>query len=65
MSKLAKNEVYFGRYQSLEDIMNGFDRVTSQAVQELALELFCEDSLNLVLLGKPGLTLPSLASLTI
>lgn len=65
MSKLAKNEIYFGRYQSVEDIMNGFDRVASETVQELAIDLFSGDSLNLVLLGKPGLTPPPLSSLTV
>jgi predicted Zn-dependent peptidase len=65
MSKLAKNEIYFGRYQSLEDIMNGFDRVTSQSVQELSMDLFSGNSLNLVLLGKSGLTPPSALSLTV
>lgn len=65
MSKLAKNEVYFGRYQSIEDIMNGFDRVTARTVQELAMDLFSGDSLNLVLLGKPGLTPPPLSSLIV
>lgn len=65
MSKLAKNEVYFGRYQSLQDIMNGFDRVTSESVQQLSVELFSDSSLNLVLLGKPGLTPPSASSLAI
>lgn len=65
MSKLAKNEIYFGRYQPLEDIMSGFARVTSQTVQELSNDIFSDDSLNLVLLGKPGLTPPSAASLII
>ncbi|MBT0665788.1 insulinase family protein [Geobacter pelophilus] len=63
MSKLAKNEVYFGKYQSLKDIMNSFDQVTAETVQELSCELFSASSLNLVLLGKSGLALPTVSSL--
>jgi len=52
MSKLAKNEVYFGTYQPLEEIMKGFDRVTCESVLEMSRYLFVDDSLTLVLLGK-------------
>ena len=65
MSKLAKNEIYFGTYQHLIDIMKGFDRVTSGNVLELAEELFAGDCLNLVLLGKPTSSIPLPASLAI
>lgn len=65
MSKLAKNEVYFGRYQSIEDIMNGFDRVTSEGVIELSRDIFADTSLNLVCLGKAGSTSTPAAALTI
>ncbi|HEY5973280.1 MAG TPA: pitrilysin family protein [Geobacteraceae bacterium] len=52
MSKLAKNEIYFGGYQPLEQIMAGFDRVTSASVQELCQELFDERYFTLQLMGK-------------
>lgn len=65
MSKLAKNEIYFGRYQSIENIMNSFDKVTTRSVQELSADLFSGNSINLVLLGKPGLSPPPVSSLTI
>ena len=65
MSKLAKNEIYFGTYQHLIEIMKGFDRVTSGNVLELAEELFAGDCLNLVMLGKPTSSIPLPASLAI
>ncbi len=63
MSKLAKNEIYFGRYQSLDEIMRGFDQVTADRVLDLCQEMFADLSLNLVLLGKPGLIPPLATSL--
>jgi predicted Zn-dependent peptidase len=54
MSKLAKNEIYFGGYQPLQDIMAGFDRVTAESILQLCTELFDDDYLTLVMLGKVG-----------
>jgi predicted Zn-dependent peptidase len=54
MSKLAKNEIYFGCYQPLQEIMAGFDRVTSESILQLCAELFDDDYLTVVLLGKVG-----------
>ena len=52
MSKLAKNEIYFGEYQPLDQITAGFDRVTSESLLELSCQLLNDDYLTLVLLGK-------------
>lgn len=51
MSKLAKNEIYFGDYQPIEEIMAGFDRVTSHSLLELSSQLLDDDYLTLVVLG--------------
>ncbi|HTP66350.1 MAG TPA: pitrilysin family protein [Geobacteraceae bacterium] len=52
MSKLAKNEIYFGRYQTFEEIIQGFDRVTAGSLQGLCERLFDEKCATLVLMGK-------------
>ena len=40
MMRLAKNEIHFGHYIPLEDIVAGLMRVTAAEIQELARELF-------------------------
>lgn len=52
MSKLAKNEIYFGGYQSLQEIMDGFNRVTTASLQGVCERLFDDRYLTLALLGK-------------
>jgi len=56
MSKLAKNEIYFGRHQPLEEIMEGFDNVTSKALRNLCETLFDDRYVTLALMGKKGET---------
>lgn len=51
MSKLAKNEIYLGGYQSVEQVMAGFSAVTGETVQDLCNELFDEKQITLQLLG--------------
>jgi predicted Zn-dependent peptidase len=54
MSKLAKNEIYFGSYQSLRDIIEGLDRVTAESLRDVCGEVFDDRNLTLVLLGAVG-----------
>lgn len=54
MSKLAKNEIYFGRDISLEEIMAGFDAVTPEKILQLAGDLFNEQCFTLEVMSKPG-----------
>jgi len=54
MTKLAKNEIYFGRYQPFEEIIAGFDRVTAKTLKELCERLFDDRFVTLVLMGKEG-----------
>ena len=51
MSKLAKNEIYFGAYQPLPEIIKGFDRVTSTSVLDLSSQLIDDNFFTLVLMG--------------
>jgi predicted Zn-dependent peptidase len=52
MTKLAKNEIYFGRYQTLMEIVKGIDQVTAESVLGLAADLIDDNYLTLVLLGE-------------
>lgn len=54
MSRLAKNEIYFGTPLPLSEIMEGFDRVTSESILELAQEILDNSALTLVMLGRVG-----------
>lgn len=51
MSKLAKNEIYFGSYQPLEQIMAGFQQVTAESILELCQELFDDRYFTLQMMG--------------
>ena len=52
MTKLAKNEIYFGRYQPLMEIVKGIDKVTPESILELSAELIDDSYLTLVLMGE-------------
>lgn len=52
MTKLAKNEIYFGRYLPVDELTRGFDSVTSQSLLNLADELFNENYMTLALTGR-------------
>jgi predicted Zn-dependent peptidase len=51
MGRLAKSEIYFGRFIGTEEIIQGIDRVTADEVGELANLVFKPDSLSLTVLG--------------
>jgi predicted Zn-dependent peptidase len=51
MSKLAKDELYLGRHQSLEEILAEIDRVSEDQVLRLSRELFDFTCLSVVALG--------------
>lgn len=54
MSRLAKNEIYFGTPLPLSEIMEGFDRVTAESIQTLADDILDNSALTLVMLGRIG-----------
>jgi predicted Zn-dependent peptidase len=51
MTRLAKCEMYFNKFISLEEILENIDKVTSQHVMDLAQEIFARKYLSLEALG--------------
>jgi len=51
MARLAQNEVHFGRFISLQEVVNEIEAVTREDILQLAAELFQSDQLSLALLG--------------
>jgi len=51
MSKMATNEIYFGRHISFEEIVRHIDAVQKEDIRDLAAELFDASTLSLAALG--------------
>ncbi|MDR5695215.1 MAG: pitrilysin family protein [Armatimonadota bacterium] len=51
MTSLARSEIYYGRQFTLDEILEGIDAVTADAVQRLARELFQPGHLALAAVG--------------
>jgi predicted Zn-dependent peptidase len=51
MSRLARQEIYFGKYLSIDDIIKGVENVTKEEVQRLAQQLFSKENISLTVLG--------------
>lgn len=51
MSRLARQEIYYGKYLTIDDIVKGVESVTAEQVQELARKLFTSESTGLAILG--------------
>jgi len=51
MSKMATNEIYFGRHISFEEIVRHIDAVQKGDIRDLAAELFNASTLSLAALG--------------
>ena len=54
MSNLARQQMYFGRFFTVDDITAEVDRVTAEDIQRLATALIHSDKLALTLLGNLG-----------
>jgi predicted Zn-dependent peptidase len=54
MANLARQQMYFGRFFGVDEIMEQIDVVTTGDVQDLARELFQPETLALTLLGNLG-----------
>lgn len=52
MTRLAKNEIYLQRNQSIEEILSEFDKVTTDDVKRLAETLFDGSCINLEVVGR-------------
>lgn len=51
MSRIARQEVYFGKYLSMDDIIKGVEKVTAEQVRRLAEQLFSRENIALTVLG--------------
>jgi predicted Zn-dependent peptidase len=54
MSSLARQQMYWGRFFSLDEITAEIDRVTADDLQRLARQLFVSERMALTLLGNLG-----------
>ena len=52
MTRLARNEVYFQRHVSAEEVTASIDAVTSAEVRELAAEIFVPAALSVAAIGR-------------
>ncbi len=52
MIRLAKNAIYLDGQQTVEDVIEGFDRVTVPDIQRLASQFFDGSCINLEIMGK-------------
>jgi len=54
MSNLARQQMYHGRFYSVDDITAEIDNITAADIQRLARQLLVSDSMALTLLGNLG-----------
>jgi predicted Zn-dependent peptidase len=59
MTRLAQNEIYFGKYIPIEEVIQAIEKVTSEEVNQLAQELFREELFCLAVLGAIDKTEPT------
>lgn len=52
MSRLARSYLNFGRYQTIDEVMDGFDAVTADDLRRLARSLFRDETLNIQIMGR-------------
>lgn len=52
MTRLAKNEIYFGRQIPIDEVAAGFDNVSAESLLEKTQQLFEDDSLNIQMVGR-------------
>lgn len=52
MTNLARQQIFFGRFFTMEEMMTGVEEVKAQSIQELANECFRPERLALTILGK-------------
>ncbi len=51
MSRIARQEIYFGKYLSMDDIIKGVEKVTREQIQQLSRQLFNRENIALTVLG--------------
>ncbi len=51
MSRIARQEMYFGKHLTVDEIIRGVEKVTAEQVQQLARQLFTREGISLTMLG--------------
>jgi predicted Zn-dependent peptidase len=51
MGRIARQEIYFGKYLSFDDTIKAVDKVTAEQIKRIAQQLFTRESLSLGILG--------------
>jgi len=51
MSRIARDEIYSGRFYTTDDIINEINRITPSQIQGLLYDLFKSEYLSLAILG--------------
>ena len=54
MTHLARQEMYFGRHVTLDEIIAGIEGATAEDVRRVAAELFVQDTIGVTVLGPAG-----------
>jgi predicted Zn-dependent peptidase len=54
MSNLARQEIFFGRQFTLDEMLERINRVTAEDVQRMATEIFSSDDLAITAVGQLG-----------
>jgi predicted Zn-dependent peptidase len=54
MSHLARQEIYFNRHFTLDETLDGIERVSAEDVRRVAAELFSNGGLGATILGPPN-----------
>ena len=54
MSNLARQELYFDRFMSLDEMLESIEAVTRDEVQSIAEEFFRTENIALAMLGRIG-----------
>lgn len=52
MSNLARQELFFGRFQSVDEMMEGIERVTAPEIQGIAKDFFAGKQVGVTALGR-------------
>jgi len=51
MSRIARQEIYFGKYMSMDEIIKNVEKVTAEQVQDVARQIFTSQNVSLTVLG--------------
>jgi predicted Zn-dependent peptidase len=51
MSRIARQEIYFGKYFSVDDVIRAVDRITATEIHRVASQVFTRETIALSILG--------------